>query len=186
MDGTNGFLWDLADAVRRAAWEGLPENRRPPRTFVAAGPDFAHDCWQLVTHVQPTEWGKVTQASPGVDTEMTGYSRGIQVVTVTVTLVSDCMPAAEVLAGTVVLPSVDDLTAWTRQMLGDVWTSYLATRLAAKNAAMLVNDVGAPLVDDEGCDGIDVAGIQFSGPDGLTAAASWAVRINLSTTTSRA
>ncbi|HEY8544737.1 MAG TPA: hypothetical protein VIL36_06805 [Acidimicrobiales bacterium] len=125
------------------------------RKLIAPGPDFAHDCRQMVVHLEQS------QTRP-VGGDLRRGCAVVPIIVLRVTFVADCVPT---LASDGTPPHPEEITAWSKRFIADCQRVYMGIAEACG---------GGGLGD---CQNVTIGDSTPTGPSGQTASMSWPVTI---------
>lgn len=170
------ILHSLADELGAVAAAGLAAP--PARRFVAVGPDFAHDCDQLVTHFDGIVPGRSTVNSGAMSRTLPREGQvGVEpVATFGVTLVRTCVPKSQVAAGRFLLATPAQHDAVSLPLLTDAFDCWRAVQNAVKAGSLW-----STLIEDVRSAGVEVGTLapHRPGPQGDAVALSFTVSLLL-------
>jgi hypothetical protein len=152
-------LYTMGDDILSAAVAGMAADRRPERQIVVAGPDFAHDCWQIAVELQRMYVSRIRKSGVTSD-RPTPAKEGIavRVAQYQVTLTLLCMPTPTKVGQSMRPPSADDINAAALLVLTDGWDARQGVRDALAAGTIL-----------DGCQGAEVGDLVPFGPSGQSA-----------------
>lgn len=162
------LLWDIADALLRAAVAGMDEDRRPARQVVPEGPDFAHDCHMIAVEFVRQYTARLqsrgsTQDRPSARPQTQG---GVRMAEYRMTLVLDCIPTGQMHGQKFSPPPGDAVNNASRLVLSDGWSAKAGIRAAIADGSIFAG-VAAPT--SRLANGVELQDLTPFGPSGATA-----------------